>query len=133
MKILIVNDDAGLRDAWGRLLKTNGHEDVRGAIDEAMALASIKDIIRENGRDVKKIEFLIIIDFNLPRNCEGLQLIRTVHRLYPSIRIILTSGDMTDKIATEAIELGAEAAVSNMEFPAYLMDECWNQQMKGGH
>ena len=79
-QLLVVDDDAALRESLGERLSTMGHR-VRGAADGFSALLAIR----------QEIPDVLICDLNMPR-MSGFELLSVVRRRFPSIRVIAMSG-----------------------------------------
>ncbi len=99
-KILIVDDDLGLRSMLRILLNTNGHE----------------TLIAEDGQEalelIKQYTFdLMITDLRMP-HMDGLSLLRAVKALALSMPVILITAYSSREAAAEAVELGAFAYVA---------------------
>jgi two-component system, NtrC family, response regulator len=94
-KILLIEDDDGIREALQRVLAEEGHSvavDTRG--DEGLARAT-----RERFN-------VVITDLRLP-GLNGLDLVRELHALKPRLPIILITAYGTTETAIEATKLGA--------------------------
>jgi len=94
-KVLLVEDDPGIRDTLRRVLTEEGHEvtvEARG--DEGMARAA------------KGSFNLVITDLRLP-GLNGLELVRQLHAAQPRLPIILITAFGTTESAIEATKFGA--------------------------
>ena len=94
-KILLIEDDDGIREALQRVLAEEGHSvavDTRG--DEGLARAT-----RERFN-------VVITDLRLP-GLNGLDLVRELHAVKPRLPIILVTAYGTTETAIEATKLGA--------------------------
>src|SRR6266700_1057016 len=94
-KILLIEDDAGIRDTLRRALAEEGHEvavEKRG--DEGLARA---------GKDRFN---LVITDLKMP-GLSGLELVRQLHTAQPRLPIILITAYGTTETAIEATKFGA--------------------------
>src|SRR5579859_7881941 len=94
-RILLIEDDPGIRDTLQRVLAEEGHDvtvEERG--DVGLARAS-KDTFN-----------LIITDLRLP-GLGGLDLVRQLHGVQPRLPIILITAFGTTETAIEATKLGA--------------------------
>lgn len=80
-KILIIDDDEGVRDTLAENLEVSGYEVIQ-AIDGAQGLLMI---------DPEDLPQIVITDIIMPRQ-EGLETIIAIRKLYPSIKIIAMSG-----------------------------------------
>ncbi|WP_022685628.1 response regulator [Sphingomonas phyllosphaerae] len=81
--VLIVEDEAFVRMIGADALEEAGYCVIEaGSADEALTLL-------EHERDVQ----VLFTDIRMPGSMDGLQLAGVVHRRWPLIRILLTSGD----------------------------------------
>ena len=80
-QILVVDDDAGIRESLGMLLESEGY-DVATADDGISAVSQLNSTIPD----------LIITDLNMPQ-MSGMELMSLVRARYPSISIVAMSGD----------------------------------------
>jgi nitrogen regulation protein NR(I) len=95
IKILLIEDDLGIRDTLCRVFGEEGHEvTVLGRGDEGLACARQK---RFN---------LVITDLRLP-GLDGLELVRQLHTAEPRLPIILITAYGTTETAIQATKLGA--------------------------
>jgi CheY-like chemotaxis protein len=81
---LIVEDDADVRDLAAALLE----ETPLDVVEVETAEAAL-DCLRERGGEVA----MIFADYRLPGPMDGAQLAKAACTLWPTIRIVLTSGD----------------------------------------
>ena len=94
-KILLIEDDTGIRDTLQKVLADEGHSvavEKRG--DDGLARAA-KDPFN-----------VVITDFRLP-GLNGLELVRQLHAAQPRLPIILVTAYGTTETAIEATKLGA--------------------------
>lgn len=83
MKVLIVEDEAMVRLIGADAVEDAGYDVVEAAsADEALT-------ILQGAEEVH----ILFSDIRMPGTMDGLQLARIVHDRWPSIRIVLTSGD----------------------------------------
>jgi CheY-like chemotaxis protein len=96
-KILIVEDEATLNDAYGIILKRQGH-DVTQTFNGQEALDAIK----------KDTPDLILLDLRMPV-MDGVQFLHNLEpsKNFPKIKIIVFSNYDVQKDIDEAFELGA--------------------------
>jgi DNA-binding NtrC family response regulator len=99
-KILVVDDDAGVRDVVRSMLESEGY---------AVAVA-------QNGREalnaLKAEEFHVVItDLVMPEQ-EGIETIKIVRRDYPSIKVIAMSGAFGGDYLRIAGYLGAHGTLA---------------------
>jgi two-component system nitrogen regulation response regulator NtrX len=94
-RILIVDDDASIRESLTRVLKYEDYE-VRTAVDGPKAL----DALAERHHD------LALVDIKMP-GMDGLELLERVKKSHPDLVCIMVSGHGTVQTAVEATKLGA--------------------------
>lgn len=96
VRILVVDDDAGVREMIVRHLRFTGYE-VAEAVDGADAL----------GRVAQERFDIVVTDLRMP-NLDGVDLIRRVRAEQPLIRIIAVTGQVTLAHAMDCLRHGAE-------------------------
>ncbi len=94
-KILIIDDDDNLRDGLINLLELHDYE-VNGASDGKKALHILENQIFD----------LIITDYKM-QEVDGMSFLRTISRLYPSMKVIMITGYGSIEHAVEAMQAGA--------------------------
>jgi len=107
--ILLIEDDAGIRDTLQRVLADEGHcvaVEKRG--DEGLARAASSPFN------------VVITDLRLP-GLNGLELVRQLHAVQPRLPIILVTAFGTTETAIEATKLGAyDYVLKPFDIPALL-------------
>jgi len=108
-RILIVEDDANIRETLSTILQQNGY----------------KTDIAKNGQEaVQKSEAkffnLALLDIKLP-DMEGTKLLITMHENLPRMVKIMITGYPSLENAVEALNLGADAYVTKPVKPAKLL------------
>jgi two-component system response regulator AtoC len=94
-RILVIDDDDGLRDSLQLLLTAEGYE-VVGAEDAGAAL-----------REVERAPFdVVLCDVRMP-GVDGMELLPQLVRKLPATAVIMMSAYGTQELALEAIQLGA--------------------------
>lgn len=94
-RILVLDDDLGVRQAYGHALGVMGCEVVSGAhLDEI--LPSLRTFQPE----------VALVDYRLGGGVDGLQAVREIRRRLPSLRAILITADATSALRSEAASLG---------------------------
>ncbi len=88
MRVLLVDDDADVRDATFEFLKERGAR-VQAVASSADAAATLETQAFD----------LVLSDVSLGPGGDGLQLMRDVHRLYPDTAVVLISGLPSDLLA----------------------------------
>lgn len=112
--VLVVDDEADVRDAWARALRIAGFAVKAAATPkEAVALAE------EHSFDV------VILDFIMP-GMTGLELLIRVREKLPYIRSVIVSGKLDAR--TPASELSQDLKAS-VEADAYLHKPCTNDEL----
>jgi DNA-binding response OmpR family regulator len=107
-RILVVDDEAGIRDLVGSYLRDEGFA-VDEAVDGEAALA----------RFAERVPDLVILDLRLP-GMGGLDVLREIRRTSPVYVIVLTArADETDKLI--GLELGADDYITKPFSPRELV------------
>lgn len=95
--ILIVDDEADIRDLIGDILRDEGH-DTREAMDADTALSAVTDAPPD----------LIILDIWLQGSrMDGIEVLKAVKRDNPDVPVVIISGHGNIEIAVAAIKQGA--------------------------
>jgi CheY-like chemotaxis protein len=82
--ILVAEDDELLRLHASELLEENGYNVVEAdSAEEALQLMEAR-------KDVK----LLFTDIQMPPGCDGLELARQVHKRWPNVLLVITSGQI---------------------------------------
>ena len=93
--ILIVDDDAQLRQSFEKLLHAEGHT-VKTASSGETAIALVK----------AEVPDLVIMDIRMP-GMSGLEAFRAIHEMEPKLPVIIMTAFGTTETAIEATKLGA--------------------------
>jgi nitrogen regulation protein NR(I) len=93
--ILIVDDDAQLRQSFEKLLTAEGHTVKTAASGEA-AISLVKAAVPD----------LVIMDVRMP-GMSGLEAFRAIHEIEPKLPVIIMTAFGTTETAIEATKLGA--------------------------
>jgi DNA-binding response OmpR family regulator len=112
MKISLVDDDDGLRDALQEVLQRAGHE-VRAASNGIKAA----QLLREWSAD------LVVCDMLIP-DSEGFEVLRSVRRNTPDMKFIMMSGASGElsQFLNQAPLLGADAILQKPFAPNDLLE-----------
>ena len=94
-RVLVVDDEEGIRDFIADALETAGHETVQ-ASDGEVALEELR----------RRSFHLMITDLRMPR-LDGMDLVRTARAEWPEMEIIVLTAHGTVEGAVEAMKLGA--------------------------
>ena len=98
-KVLICDDEEGIRESLKLIL--SDHYDLVVTKDGEQCLdclAKVKDI------------GLVLIDIKMPR-VSGLEILKEIKELYPSLPVIIVTGYKSVETATEAVRLGASGYI----------------------
>jgi len=96
-KVLVVDDDAGIRETMADILALEGYE-VTLAADGEEAIA----IAQRERFDVA------LLDIRMPK-MDGVETLKILKNMAPEIRVIMITGFEVGDLADEALEFGAEA------------------------
>jgi DNA-binding response OmpR family regulator len=94
--ILIIDDEAVLRQTFTRILKQAGHE-VTTAADGAEALKRL---------EATRFD-LAFLDIHLPGGMDGIEVLKQISETYPFVSVILFTGNASLQTAIDAVRLGA--------------------------
>ncbi|MBI4501019.1 MAG: protein kinase [Gemmatimonadetes bacterium] len=94
--ILVVDDEAGIREFMLESLATQGHE-----IAQAASGAEALDLLRARPFDV------MFTDLKMPGALDGIHLLREARRDWPDLKVIVLTAYGTVGTAVEAMKLGA--------------------------
>lgn len=95
-KILIVDDDPTLVDFLKMLLESEGYE-TEEASDGHTALQKMTTFRPE----------LILLDYMMPKEIDGLEVLRRVQKENPDIPVVMLTGKGNEQIAVECMKAGA--------------------------
>ena len=109
-RILIVDDDEGVRQALRGFLKAKGYD-----VGEAQSLAQAEQVFKSHHPDI------VVMDFSLPDG-DGLALLKALKGLDPTVPMVMLTGRGTIDLAVSAIKEGAEQFFTKpVELPALLV------------
>ncbi len=94
-RVLVVDDESGVRDALGQLLEYEGYE-VRTAASGADGIT----VVQEWHPD------LVFLDVKM-RGIDGLDALKRIREIDPAVTVVMISGHATIQTAVEATQLGA--------------------------
>lgn len=95
LKILIVDDEEGVRESLKLIL--SDHYDLIVVENGEQAIDVVK-----NAKDIG----LVLMDIKMPR-INGLEVLKQMKSLSPSLKVIIVTGYRSVETATEAVRLGA--------------------------
>lgn len=96
MKILIIDDEAPIRDVLSANLKDDGHE-VHVAADGILGLKALEEFRPE----------VTFLDIWMPGKIDGIDVLTQAKRLHPDVEFVMISGHGTIETAVKATKLGA--------------------------
>jgi response regulator RpfG family c-di-GMP phosphodiesterase len=94
-RILIVDDEPGLRETLALFLRRDGHE-----------VATAGDVPSALGVLVERPVDVVLADLVMPGE-SGLTLLARVREAYPTVQVVLVTGEPSVDTAAEALRLGA--------------------------
>jgi DNA-binding NtrC family response regulator len=110
-RILIVDDDAQVRDLFTRIIAEDGY-----FVNAVATARHARMVLRDREVDV------VILDLSLP-DADGLDLVREIRSDYPYVKILAISGYMTERtMKASAISAGATATLPKPTTPRKLRD-----------
>ena len=94
-RILVIDDDAGIRESLKMTLEYDGY-DVSGAATGQEGLALVE----------REAPDLVLLDVKMP-GMDGLEVLPRLHSMYPTLPVVMISAHGTPSSAVEAIRKGA--------------------------
>ncbi len=94
-RVLVVDDDAGVRSLLEHVLARHGYE-VRSVADGQSALRAIREDSPE----------AVLLDVNLP-GLSGVEALEAVHAITPGVKVIMMSGAVSFEVAKDTLARGA--------------------------
>ncbi len=104
-KVLVMDDDEGIRDIIVQMLTLTGYE-VETAVDGETAVALYRAALDTDPFQV------IIMDINIPLGMGGVDAVRKIGELDKDAKVIVSSGDAMDPVMLDYKSYGFTAAVS---------------------
>jgi len=95
VRLLLVDDEARFVETLSKRLAARGFE-VEGAIGGPQALELL---------DARPFD-VVLLDMWMP-GMDGLEVLKTIRRLHPAVKVVLVSGNASINAAVEGIRLGA--------------------------
>ncbi len=108
-RILIIDDDDNIRDGMVSLLESRGYEAI-GAADGKIALEMLEEQVFE----------LIITDYKM-QQMDGMRLLKSLNKQYPSLKVIMVTGFGSIEHAVEAMQAGAVNYITKPVMPQKLL------------
>lgn len=107
VKMLIVDDEAVIRSAGGRLLNRLGYESVEFAANGTEALNKYKAAF-ESGSPFE----IVILDLSIPGSLSGRDVIKALLKLDPKASIMVSSGYFDDPILSDLNRYGIKGVLA---------------------
>lgn len=108
-RILIIDDDENLREGLLALLESNNYT-VAGAGSGKEALALLENQVFD----------LIITDYKM-QQMDGMDLLKSIHKNFPAMKVIMITGFGSIEHAVEAMQLGAVNYITKPPEPKKLL------------
>jgi CheY-like chemotaxis protein len=104
-RILIMDDEADVRDTTGKVLARLGYE-VRGAMDGTEAIAMFEEA-KESGTPYD----LVIMDLTIPGGMGGLEAIGKLREIEPRVKAIVSSGG-SEQVMSDFLRYGFAGVIN---------------------
>jgi DNA-binding response OmpR family regulator len=114
MHVLLVDDDAGLRQVLGRLLHSSGFDTVAEAADGEEALTLLLTVHPD----------LIVTDWQMPR-LDGIAFVRKLRARGDQTPVIMLSGHGDPHVIVTAIKAGVNNYLHKPINPDILFEKIW--------
>ena len=107
VKILLVDDEAVIRNVGSRILSKLGYERIEFASEGLEALKKYQEAM-ESGSPYDSV----IIDLTLPGEMGGKEVVKALHKLDPKANILVSSGYFNDPILTDFRRYGIKGVLA---------------------
>jgi two-component system, cell cycle sensor histidine kinase and response regulator CckA len=107
VKILLIDDEAVIRNLGSRILSKLGYEHIEFASEGLEALKKYQAAM-ESGRPFD----IVIIDLTLPGEMGGKEVVKALHKLDPKANILVSSGYFNDPILTDFRRYGIKGVLA---------------------
>ena len=114
-RILVMDDEKGVREIAGRMLKHLGYKDIEFALDGAAAIKMYKAAM-ESGNPFT----VAILDLTIPGGMGGQAAIRELLKIDPAVKAIVSSGYVDDIVMAKHRNYGFSGVVAKPYTPAEL-------------
>jgi CheY-like chemotaxis protein len=99
-RVLLIEDDAGVRSAMTRMLKHLGY--AVEAVEDGQAGVTAYQRARDNGARFD----VVIADLTIPGGMGGREAVAALHGIDPTVRAIVASGYSDDPVLSHPAEFG---------------------------
>jgi two-component system cell cycle sensor histidine kinase/response regulator CckA len=106
-RILVMDDEKGVREVAGRMLRHIGYEDVEYAADGAGAVSLYKAAM-ESGRPLTTV----ILDLTIAGGMGGMETVKALRKIDPSVKAIVSSGYADDSVMAGYREHGFSGMIA---------------------
>jgi two-component system chemotaxis response regulator CheY len=114
MRVMLVDDDARMRQVLGRLLQTAGFSNVEEVSDGQEALDRLREI---------RVD-LIITDCHMPR-VDGIALVTALRAAGDKTPVIMLSGEHEPALIVRAVKAGVNNYIPKPIHPATFFEKIW--------
>lgn len=112
IKVLFVDDDARLRDSWGRVLANQADIQLVGVLERADQLT---DAVRADQPDV------VILDLTMPGR-DPVEACRELTRVFPSVKVFIYSGLDDSALRDSVFDAGAWGYIDKLSSPDSILE-----------
>ncbi len=106
-RILVMDDEKGVREVAGRMLRHVGYRDIEFAADGAEAIKLYKAAM-ESGNPFT----VAILDLTIPGGMGGKMTVKKLHKIDPGVKAIVSSGYVDDSVIAKYREHGFSGIVA---------------------
>jgi CheY-like chemotaxis protein len=106
-RILVMDDEKGVRDIAGRMLNHIGYKDVEFAVDGAEAITLYK-VAMESGKPFS----VVILDLTISGGMGGKETAKKLLKIDPGVKAIVSSGYIDDSVITKFRDYGFSGMVA---------------------
>ncbi len=108
-RILVIDDNPEVVDILATCLREEGY----GVLGALTGDEGLKDFILSRPD-------LVLLDIALPGSMDGIELLKRIHSINPTSKVIMVTGNTDPALARESLELGALAYIDKPFDFAYL-------------
>jgi CheY-like chemotaxis protein len=106
-RVLVMDDEQGVRDIAGRMLKHLGYADIQFAQDGAAAIKLYKEAIKSG-----KPFTVALLDLTIAGGMGGVETIKKLLKIDPGARAIVSSGYADDPVIARYSDYGFSGMVA---------------------